>query len=215
MWPRFLAGILAARLASWYHLAWSSLLLPCQANRLTARGCCIHFPYKYVKSHFSGRVNDLSKAHYFFTEVERVTKHIVTREIHDNKIRELARVYLSRAVTTRWMPGALAPARSSCRCSSNSASTRHLTFAVTNLLITDVGTAGCDTPHPDVAYLQIGRADGLGQLSRGFSDLPRGCTRLLPRKDLLPSPLAGYLASVEDFSFSSSAGCSTCRVSNT
>ena len=42
VWPRFLAGILAARLASWYHLAWSSLLLPCQANRLTARGFCIH-----------------------------------------------------------------------------------------------------------------------------------------------------------------------------
>ena len=86
VWPRFLAGILAARLASWYHLAWSSLLLPCQANRPTAR----------------------------------VPKHIVTREIRDNKIRELARVYLSRAVTTRWIPGALAPARSSCRrCSSN------------------------------------------------------------------------------------------------
>ena len=96
-----------------------------------------------MKSHFPGRVGDLSKAHYFFTEVERVTKHIVTREIRDNKIRELARVYLSRVVTTRWMPGALAPARSSCRrYSSNSASTRHLTFAITNLLIADVGTAG-------------------------------------------------------------------------
>ena len=102
-----------------------------------------YFPCKYVKSHFSDRVNDLSKAHYFFTEVKRMTRHIVTREIRDNKIRELARVYLSRAVTTRWMPGALASARSSCcRCSSNSASTRHLTFAITNLLITDVGTAG-------------------------------------------------------------------------
>ena len=98
-----------------------------------------YFPCKYVKSHFSGRVNDLSRAHYFFTEVERVTKHIVTREIRDNKIRELARVYLSRAVTTRWMSGALAPTRSSCRrCSSN------LTFAITNLLITDVCTAGRD-----------------------------------------------------------------------
>ena len=43
-------------------------------------------------------------AHYFFTEVERVTKHIVTREIRDNETRELARVYLSRTVTTRWMP---------------------------------------------------------------------------------------------------------------
>ena len=42
VWPRFLAGILAARLASWYHLAWSSLLLACQVSRLTARGCCIH-----------------------------------------------------------------------------------------------------------------------------------------------------------------------------
>ena len=105
-----------------------------------------YFPCKYVKSHFAGRVNDLSKAHYFFTEVERVTKQIVTREIRDNKIRELARVCLSQAVTTRWMPGALALARSSCRrCSSNSASTRHLTFAITNLLITDVGTAGRDT----------------------------------------------------------------------
>ena len=115
-----------------------------------------HFPYfpcKYVKLHFPDRVNGLSKAYYFFTEVERVTKHIVTRKIRDNKIRELARVSLSRAVTTRWMPGALAPARSSCRrCSSNSASTRHLTFAITNLLITDVGTAGRDTPQPDVAY---------------------------------------------------------------
>ena len=40
--PRFLACILAARLASWYHLSWSSLLRSCQANRLTARGCCIH-----------------------------------------------------------------------------------------------------------------------------------------------------------------------------
>ena len=86
-----------------------------------------YFPCKYVKSHFSDGVNDLSKAHYFFTEVERVTKHIVTREIRDNKIR------------------ALAPARSSYRrCSSNSASKRHLTFAITNLLITDVGTAGRD-----------------------------------------------------------------------
>ena len=75
-----------------------------------------------------------------------MTKHIVTREIRDNKIRELARVYLSRAVITRWMPGALAPARSSCRrFSSNSALTRHLTFAMTNLLITDVGTAGRDS----------------------------------------------------------------------
>ena len=66
-----------------------------------------YFPCKYVKSHFSGRVNGLSKAYYFYTEVERVTKHIVTREIRDNKIRELARVYLSRAVTTRWMSDAL------------------------------------------------------------------------------------------------------------
>ena len=60
-----------------------------------------YFPCKYVKLHFSDRVNDLSKAHYFFTEVERMTKHIVTREIRDNKFRELVRVYLSRAVTTR------------------------------------------------------------------------------------------------------------------
>ena len=67
-----------------------------------------YFPCKYVKSHFSGRVNGLSKAHYFFTEVERMTKLIVTGEIRDNKTRELARVYLSRAVTTRWMPGASA-----------------------------------------------------------------------------------------------------------
>ena len=104
-----------------------------------------YFPCKYVKLHFSDGVNNLSKAHYFFTEVERVTKHIVTREIRDNKIREFTRVYLSRAVTTRWIPGALAPARSSCRrCSSNFASTRHLAFAITNLLITDVGTAGRD-----------------------------------------------------------------------
>ena len=105
-----------------------------------------YFPCKYVKLHFSDRVNDLSKAHYFFTEVERMTKHIVTPEIRDNKTRELACVYLSRAGTTRRMPGALPPARSSCRrCSSNSASTRHLTFAITNLLITDIGTAGCDS----------------------------------------------------------------------
>ena len=165
VWPRFLAGLLAARLASWYHLAWSSLLLPCQANRLTARGCCIqstavvsacrtvsehftYFPWKYVKSHFSCRVNGLGRAHYFFTEVERMTKHIVIREIRDNRTRELARVSLSRAVTSRWMPGALAPARSSCRrCSSNSASTRHPTFAITNLLITDVGTTGRDIQY--------------------------------------------------------------------
>ena len=107
-----------------------------------------YFPCKYVKSHFSDRVNDLSKVHYFFTEVERVTKYIVTREIRDNKVRELAPVYPSRAVTTRWMPGALAPARSSCRrCSSNSASTRHLAFAITNLLITNVGTAGRDNTY--------------------------------------------------------------------
>ena len=39
-----------------------------------------------MKLHFSDGVNDLSKAHYFFTEVERVTEHIVTREIRDNKI---------------------------------------------------------------------------------------------------------------------------------
>ena len=104
-----------------------------------------YFPCKYVKLDFSDGGNDLSKAHYFYTEVERVTKHIVTREIRDNKIREFERVYLSRAVTTRCMPGAFAPKRSSCRrCSSNSASTRHLTFAITNLLITDVGTAGRD-----------------------------------------------------------------------
>ena len=45
VWPRFLAGILAARLASWYHLAWSSLLLSCQANRLTARGCFMYTQY--------------------------------------------------------------------------------------------------------------------------------------------------------------------------
>ena len=51
-----------------------------------------YFPCNYVKIHFSDGVNDLSKAHYFFTEVERVTKHIVTREILDNKIRKLARV---------------------------------------------------------------------------------------------------------------------------
>ena len=161
VWPRFLADILAARPASWYHLAWSSLLLSCQAYctrmflvytvRQVASACRTvseHFTYflcKYVASHFSGRVNGLSKAHYFFTEVERVTKHIVTREIRDNNTREHARVYLSRVVTTRWMPGALAPVRSSCRrCSSNSASTRHLTFAITDLLITDVGTAGRD-----------------------------------------------------------------------
>ena len=71
-----------------------------------------YFPCKYEKSHFSDRVNDLSKAHYFFTEVKRMTKHTVTGEIRDNRIRELARGYLSRAVTTRWMPGAFAPARS-------------------------------------------------------------------------------------------------------
>ena len=77
-----------------------------------------------------------------------MTKYIVTREIHDNKTRELARVYLSRAVTTRWMPGALAPAHSSYRrCSSNSVSTRYLTIAITNLLITDVCTAGRDNRY--------------------------------------------------------------------
>ena len=38
VWPRFLACMLAARLASWYHLAWSSLLLSCQANRLILGG---------------------------------------------------------------------------------------------------------------------------------------------------------------------------------
>ena len=49
-----------------------------------------------------------------------MTGHIVTREIRDNKTRKLARMYLSRAVTTRWMPGALTLGRSSChRCSSN------------------------------------------------------------------------------------------------
>ena len=53
-----------------------------------------YFPCKYGKSHFSGRVNGLSKARYFFTEVERMTKHLVIREIRDNKIHELARVYL-------------------------------------------------------------------------------------------------------------------------
>ena len=74
-----------------------------------------------------------------------MTKYIVTRDIPDNKTRELARVSLSRAVTTRWMPGGLAPARLSCRRrSSNYASTRHLTFAITTLLITDVGTVGRD-----------------------------------------------------------------------
>ena len=61
----------------------------------------MYFPCKYI----SDRVNDLSKAHYFFTEFKRMTKHIVIREIRDNRTRELARVYLSRAVTTRWMPG--------------------------------------------------------------------------------------------------------------
>ena len=122
-----------------------------------------YFPCKYVKSHFSGRVNGLSKAHYFFTEVERVTKHIVTREIRDNKIRELARMYLSRSVTTRWMPGALAPARLSCRrCSSNSASKRHLTFAITNLLITDVGTAGRDRSYQLQKSLEMSDASGRG-----------------------------------------------------
>ena len=126
-----------------------------------------------------------------------MTKHIVTRKIRDNKIRELGRLCLSRALTTRWMPGALPPVHSSCcRCSSNSASSRHLTFAITNLLITDVGTAGRDTLHPDVAYLQMGDyvhqsdvgytwkcednfvPDGLGQLSRGFQIFPEaapGC----------------------------------------
>ena len=95
---------------------------------------------------FSGRVNGLSKVHYFFIEVERMTRLIVIRETSVNKHREPARVCLSQAVTTRWMPGALAPAHSSChRCSSNSASTHHLPFATTNLLITDVGTAGCDS----------------------------------------------------------------------
>ena len=44
-----------------------------------------------------------------------MTKHIVIRKIRDSKARELARVYLSRTVTTRWMPGALVPAHSSCR----------------------------------------------------------------------------------------------------
>ena len=43
------------------------------------------------------------------------------------------------------MPCVLAPARSSYRrCSSNYASTRHPTFAITNLLINDVGAAGRD-----------------------------------------------------------------------
>ena len=122
-----------------------------------------YFPCKYAKSHFSGRVNDLSKAHYFFTEVERVTKHIVNREIRDNKIRELARVYLSRAVTTRWMTGALPPARSSCRrCNPNTASTRHLTFAMTNILITDVGTAGLDSMKSNfVPVITLERMDGI------------------------------------------------------
>ena len=107
-----------------------------------------YFPRKYVKSRFSGRVNGLSKVHYFLTEVERMKRPIVIRKTRVNKNRELARVYLLRAVTTRWMPGALAPARSSCsRCSSNSAPTRHLTFAITNLLITDVGTAGRDSMY--------------------------------------------------------------------
>ena len=106
-----------------------------------------------VSEHFSDRVNDLRKAHYFFTEVERMTKHIVTREIRDNKTRELGREYLSRAVTTRWMPGALASARSSCRrCSSNSASTRHLRFLITILLITEVGTTGRDNTKESLKF---------------------------------------------------------------
>ena len=48
-----------------------------------------------MKSHFCGRGNGLSKVHYFFTEVEQTTKHIVIREIRDNKTRELARAYLT------------------------------------------------------------------------------------------------------------------------
>ena len=61
-----------------------------------------------------------------------MTKHIVTREIRDNKIRELAR--------RLWR-------RHACHVvdATQSASTRHLTFAITNSLITDVGTAGRDT----------------------------------------------------------------------
>ena len=45
VWPRFLVCILPARLASWYHLAWSSQLLSCQANRLTVRGCFLYTQY--------------------------------------------------------------------------------------------------------------------------------------------------------------------------
>ena len=41
-----------------------------------------YFPCKYVKLHFFD----------FFTEVEGMTKHIVTHEIRDNKLREFARV---------------------------------------------------------------------------------------------------------------------------
>ena len=48
---------------------------------LYSLGTFHELPCKYVKLHFSDGVNDLSKAHYFFTKVERVTKHIVTREI--------------------------------------------------------------------------------------------------------------------------------------
>ena len=155
-----------------------------------------------MNSHFSGRANDLSKAHYFFTEVERVTENILS--LAKFAITKSAYSHACISRERRWMPGALAPARSSCRrCSLNTASSRHLTFAITNLLVTDVDMAGRDTPHPDVAYLQMGDSvnqsdvgytwkcednfvpDGLGQLSRGFSDLLRGCTRLLPREDLL------------------------------
>ena len=172
-----------------------------------------YFPSKYVKSHFSDRVNGLSKAHYFFTEVDQMTKHIVTREIRDNKNRELARVFLSRAVTTRGMPGDLAPARSSWRrCSSNSASMRHLTFATMNLLITDVGTAGHDTStqtslisrwatlysNPTLAILEKwGTTLSLVVLLRSLEVYQR------------PPPMGAYLASFEAYSFPSSTGSST------
>ena len=63
----------------------------------------------------------------------------------DTKPRELEYECLSRTVEDKMDAGRTRAGTLVMSCSSNSASTRHLTFASTNLLITDVGTAGRDS----------------------------------------------------------------------
>ena len=106
--------ILSTRLSSRLALLRAKSLL-CTVRQVVSACHAVseHFTYflcKYVKSHFSGRVNGLSKVHYFFTEVDRMTKHIVIREIPYNKTRELTRVVDAALI----------------------APTRRLTFATTN-----------------------------------------------------------------------------------